>query len=339
MTVTPFHSRLGNPVEGEGLHMADCWVWGGSATRDPEGRYHLFASRWPKQFPFHKGYKVASEIIRASADRPEGPFAFEDVILTDRGEHWWDGRMTHNPSVLRIGDWWYLFYIGSTYPGSCPTPDQLRRGEPGDTARGSARRTRIGMAMARHPAGPWIRPDAPCLEPRPEAWDAVVVTNPSPCLAPDGRLLLYYRSNTPSGCRLGAAAASRPGEAFLRLRDGPILADDPDCALEDPFVWWNGRCYEMVAKDLTGKITGSVGDGMHAVSADGVTWEFADPPVAWRKTLTWADGAVRRMGCLERPQLLLDRHHQPTHLYCAMGDGTGGFDHASKTWLQAIRLR
>ena len=45
------------------------------------------------------------------------------------------------------------------------------------------------------------------------------------------------------------------------------------------------------------------------------------------------------MGSLERPQVLRDADGQPTHLFCAMGDGPGGFRNATRTWHQVIALR
>ncbi len=37
--------------------------------------------------------------------------------------------MTHNPTVIRIGDRWYLYYIGATCPGQRPSAATLRAGD------------------------------------------------------------------------------------------------------------------------------------------------------------------------------------------------------------------
>jgi hypothetical protein len=61
----PFSSRLlPAPADG-GFRMDGYWVWCGSAVRGEDGRYHLFAARWPHAYPFFQGYLVASEIVRA----------------------------------------------------------------------------------------------------------------------------------------------------------------------------------------------------------------------------------------------------------------------------------
>ena len=62
--------------------------------------------------------------MRASADKPEGPYRFEEVLLPPRGTEFWDGRMTHNPTIHRWRDNYLLFYIGTTYKGETP----IRRG-------------------------------------------------------------------------------------------------------------------------------------------------------------------------------------------------------------------
>jgi hypothetical protein len=334
-----FIDRLEAPDRRYAFELPHSWVWCGSATEGPDGRYHLFVARWPRELPFFDGYKVASEIIRAEADRPEGPWRFAGVVLPDRGEGFWDGRMTHNPTVIRHRDRWFLFYIGARYSGTRPTALMLLNHEVDDLVNGCYATIRIGCAWADDPAGPWHRPDAPCLDIRPDAWDSTVITNPAPCVTPDGTMLLYYRSNTPAGCKIGVATAEHPLARFERLRDDPILEAESDRGIEDPFVWHDGVRYQMIAKDLTGKISGAFGNGVHATSADGVSWVLSDPALAWSRTITWVDGTTETVGCLERPQLLIGNDGEPTHLLCAMADGPGGFRNATRSWNQVIRLR
>ena len=39
------------------------------------------------------------------------------ATLPARGEQFWDGRMTHNPVVRKIGSKYVLYYTGTTYAG------------------------------------------------------------------------------------------------------------------------------------------------------------------------------------------------------------------------------
>lgn len=333
--VTRFADRiLPAPVDG-GFALPDDWVWCGSCIRGDEGRYHLFAARWPRSMPFFLGYQAYSEIVRAVSDTPAGPYRFAEVVLPDRGGDFWDGRMTHNPTVLRWGGQYVLFYIGSTFHGPKPSAAELRAWkEPGLPC---YRGIRIGVATADSPAGPWRRRDQPFLNIRPDNWDRTVVTNPSPCLAPDGRLLLYYRTNTPQGCRIGLAIFRDLDRPCVWRSDAPVL-EVAGLPMEDPFIWWAGDHYEMIAKDLNGRVTGAFGNGLHALSADGLHWELAPSPVAYSRTLQWNDGRTETVGCFERPQLLL-QDGVPTHLFAAVADGPGGFNAATRTWNAVVPLK
>jgi hypothetical protein len=281
------------------------------------------------------GYICCSEIVRAVADVPAGPYVFQEVVLPERGAAFWDGRMTHNPTIHRVGATYLLFYIGSTYDGAAPRSAALSRDDPRVVQ--SYAGIRIGLATAASVLGPWHRQDRPILEPRPGKWDHAIVTNPAPCVLRDGRILLLYRSNTPQGLRIGAAMADDYRGPFGRLQDEPVLQFSGGNHAEDPFVWQEGDHFEMIAKDMTGGVTGEMHAGLRAVSADGRQWELADPPKAYSRRIRWSDGRVTEQGCLERPQLLFERGI-PTHLFAATADGPGGFHQCTRTWNMVIPL-
>ncbi|MCF7837799.1 MAG: glycoside hydrolase family protein [Candidatus Marinimicrobia bacterium] len=322
---------------GGGFRMEGYWVWCGSVIRGPDGTYHLFAARWPKTLPFAKGYVFASEVVRAAADTPEGPYRFVEVVLPDRGAGYWDGRMTHNPTICRWGSGYALFYIGATYAGARPTRAELESGEP--ARHGQVYRSiRIGLATAEALEGPWRRLDQPILDPRADKWDQVIVTNPAPCVLDDGRVYLYYRSSSPQGWRIGLAGADGPGARFERLHDEPVLNFGGEDFVEDPFVWRRGRRFELIAKDCRGGITGELHAGVGAHSRDGIAWTLNTPPQAYSRRVRWDDGSVTMQGSLERPFLLFDGD-TPTHLFAATADGPGGFHGAENTWNMVIPLR
>ena len=133
-----------------------------------------------------------------------GPYRFVEKILPNGiNPAAWDGRMAHNPTVLRYGNRFLLYYIGTTYREENPRITDHDR----TLTDAIYQRIRIGVAIADSPAGPWKTLDHPVLEPRPGHWDHQIVTNPAPCVLPDGRIYLYYRSNTPEGLRIGLAVA------------------------------------------------------------------------------------------------------------------------------------
>lgn len=318
--------------------MKDYWVWGGSPVKGEDGRYHLFVSRWPKRTVFFNGYKIYSEIVRASSEKPEGPYQFEEVVLPARGEKYWDGRMTHNPSIRKYKDRYLLFYIGSTFPGDPPTDKELENGS-SPKIRLAYNNIRIGLAVSKSVLGPWERKDMPVLDIRPDKWDKTVVTNPAPCVLDDGTIYLIYRSNTPEGLRLGVAKSEHYTKPFYRISDEPVFHFDSEHFCEDPFVWWNGRYFEVIMKDLTGKITGEFHAGVHAASPDCINWSISDPPKAYSRNILWDNGKMTIQGSFERPQLLFNEKGIPTHLFAATGDGPGGFRKAENTWCMVVPLQ
>jgi hypothetical protein len=335
----PFHRRLQPAPVGKGFRQDDYWVWCGSVVQGDDGRYHCFASRWSKRYPFFHGYLASSEVVRASSDTPEGPYTVEEVILPARGSEWWDGRMTHNPFIIKRGDEYLLFYIGATFTGDIPDASVMRAMLQEGPRNGRVfdwyTTIRIGMARSRSVFGPWERPDQPTFDVNPDGWDANVVTNPAPCLAPDGSILLFYRAGA---AKLGLAIAETPDGPIVRQGDGPVVDPGDGLRIEDPCIWHDGERYQMVCKDLTGQIAGEFHAAIHLWSTDARNWQIADEPKAWSRELQWDDGTTTTQGSIERPFILLDEKGEPAWLFAATADGPGplegrpGFTWAENTW-------
>jgi len=343
MTTAFADSLLPAPRHG-GFAIDGYWVWCGSAIRGEDGRYHLFASRWPKfeGVPMSTPYTSYSEVVRADSATPVGPFEFREVVLPARGARFWDGRMTHNPTIHKVGDKYLLYYIGSTYEGDPPTAEQMRHPDFIATSRNDRwNAIRIGLAVSNSVRGPWQRFDQPVLEPRPGHWDHTLVTNPAPCVLPDGRIFMLYRGIPPcpkTKARIGLAVADNYLAEFVRPVAEPVLQFEGADRFEDPYLWWNGEGFEAIVKDISGTLTGESGSGFHAYSPDGVTWTLSDPVKAYSRRVRWDDGTETVQGAFERPQLLIE-NGVPTHLYAATGDGTGGFDNTSRTWTMVVPLK
>lgn len=341
MTRSSFVQRLLPAPRGGGFAMEGHWVWCGSVIRAEDGRYHMFASVWTKALPFWPCWVTDSQVVRAVADRPEGPYRFEQVVLPPRGKGWWDGRMTHNPTIHRSGDWYLLFYTGTTYDG----PDTSERPpDPWGAGRNAQARAnqRIGLAIARSVEGPWQRPDQPLLEPRAGQWDGLMTTNPAPCIRPDGSILLVYKSAADQRdlLRLGVASAPRFDAPFRRLSDEPILRfDATGDHVEDPYIWWDGDGYQLIMKDMRGGLCGERAGGVHARSLDGIAWQLSDPPKAYSRTVRWDDGTTTTQAHLERPQLLIESG-RPTHLFASTSDApvVGNPQELHRTWNMVIPL-
>lgn len=96
-----------------GFQILGYTVWYGSVIRGEDGRYYMFASRWPTG----KGYSwgLDSEVVLASLDNPVGPYKFEDVVLPKRGTRYWYEICTHNPTIHKYKGTYLLYYTGTTY--------------------------------------------------------------------------------------------------------------------------------------------------------------------------------------------------------------------------------
>jgi hypothetical protein len=289
------------PKDG-GFSMKGYYVWCPSLIKVGD-TYHLFASRWPKASTFPDGYRTQSEIVRAVADRPEGPYRFVEQVIGPREGGFWDGRMAHNPKIVRLGRQYALFYIGSNL-----------NGKTGERA--------IGFATADEITGPWRRIDKPLpnlvQSKRCPVCDA---TNPAPCVRPDGTLLLGYRQ-APEMLICIASARSLAGPWTVENRDvWRNLPQKPDWnRYEDPDIAYvNGR-YEMLVEDNnTERPLAGFGCGIHFYSDDGVHWQLSNPPAAYTVDIAWDDGNKTKVYRRERPQMFVEGGRL-THILTAVKD-------------------
>ena len=332
------------PMDG-GFRMEGYWVWCGSVAKGEDGKYHMFAARWPKWLPMHPGWLLKSEIVRAVADKVEGPYTYCETVLGARGAQYWDGRMTHNPSIMKVGDKWVLYYIGSTHPFDEPVEGEVI--SPGDPRVIVARANkRIGMAVADHITGPWKRMDAPIMTVRPDHQDNYFVSNPAPLLDENNELLMLYKYRsyeqtgdgrvTYSKMRLNAARAEQYDGIYVRKTEQIF---EEDIELEDPFIWKEAGVYQMIAKDMKGNICGEWMGGTYATSQDGIHWDMRRNYLAYSRNVLWEDGKVRLMGNLDRPFIYFE-DGKPRCLFFATSDGKeDGFMDATGTWNMAIPLK
>ena len=87
------------------------YYWDGQIIKGPDGRYHLFASRWDQSMG-HNGW-FHSQAIHAVSDHLFGPYV-------DKGLCWPDsqGGKGHNVTALVLPDGRYAVVISETRPGT-----------------------------------------------------------------------------------------------------------------------------------------------------------------------------------------------------------------------------
>jgi hypothetical protein len=297
------------------LYGATHSIWCGSVIQGEDGRYHMFASAIPRGPG--KSWVWDSVVVRAASDTIDGAYKFEQVVLPKRGGNYFDALMTHNPTIHRCGDTYLLFYTGS------------RCSERRDFITEGWRNKRIGLATSKSVLGPWTRLDEPILSPRPGKWDSVITSNAAPCVHPDGSVILVYKS-TPSGyrpkgefdldLRLGVATADHYLGPYKRATDDSILGlPGIKLDLEDGYIW-RGRdgFYHMLVKAFHAGwiLIGEMDGGVHAISKNGVEWQFAPNPKGYSRTVRWSNGTVTTQTRLERVQAFV-KDGDPTHLFVA----------------------
>jgi len=306
------------------------YVWCGSVIRAEDGRYHMFASRWKREHTFHPGWMTHSEVVRAVADTPMGPFQFQEVVLPARGPEYWDGCSTHNPSIIRWAGRYVLFYTGMTYPLDDSPQD---RENLTTVARASKR---VGFAVADRITGPWTRFDAPVLPTKPGSFYSFLTSNPSPAAMPDGSLFLLFKSRRYIGSKhssmfLGAARSESFDQPFRVITEDPLFGDDAaNGEVEDPFLWIDDDgTFRLLAKDMRGAFGGSEGDGVELSSPDGLHWSYRRK--AYSKSTGGTQWALR-----ERPFLLWDPSGD-CYLYTAVADRLPYLDPSAHTWNAVAR--
>ena len=293
----------------------DYYIWGGSAVKGQDGKYHLLYSRWPRKLE-HRAWVTHSEIAHAVSDDPLGPYKHIDVALPERGKEFWDGLCTHNPTVHEFDGQYYLYYMGNT--GDRKPTKRLNW-----THRNNQR---IGVAVADNPAGPWKRFDKPLIDISEDSNspDALMTSNPSICRRPDGKFLLIYKAvglkrPKPFGGPVVhlAAVSDSPTGPFKKQLKPLFIVPQENFSAEDPYIWAQGnRCWAIV-NDHHGAFNGLGVDSLSLfTSKDGLNWKVASKPLVSDRTLKWASGITQQLHRLERPQLLFE-NGVPSVLFCA----------------------
>ena len=298
----------------------DYYIWCGTLVKGDDAKYHLFYSRWPRKLGF-QAWVTHSEIAHAVGDTPLGPFKHRDVALPPRGKEFWDGLCTHNPTVRKFGDKYYLYYMGNTGDGVAMKGLNW-------THRNNQR---IGVAVADSPNGPWTRLDRPVVDVSPDfdAPDALMTSNPAFCERPDGGYLILYKAVAKQGkppfggpvVHLTATADSLTGPITKQMRP-TFTAPGAAFPAEDPFIWFDKSAhrYYAIVKDQNGHFTPQRGRSLILwESLNGFDWKLAAHPLVTTTEVNWADGRKQAVVYLERPQLFFE-NGRPTVLLCAVAE-------------------
>ncbi|TWT85138.1 Glycosyl hydrolases family 43 [Planctomycetes bacterium CA13] len=313
-----FHLQIGKAPLSAKFSSDTHSIWGGSLVKGGDGMYHMYYSRWEKKLGW--AWVTHSEIAHAVSESPFGPFRFQDVALPPRGAEFWDGLCTHNPTVHRFADKYYLYYMGNTGDG-------VVTGAPGKVKLNPVHRNnqRIGVAVADNPNGPWIRFDQPLINVNPdvESLDALMTSNPSVVQRPDGGYLMVYKAvgKKKPGIWGGpvvhcVATSDSPIGPFKKHDEAVFQAPGFEFPAEDPFIWYQDGKYRAIVKDMRGAFTDAGQSLVLFDSTDGLEWSLANSPLVSTLQIKWENGQVQKLKHLERPQLFIE-DGKPVVLLCA----------------------
>jgi hypothetical protein len=310
--VSDFAKKL-KPV-GRALEMEGYYIWCNSPIYGPDGKVHVFFSRWVAKKKMG-GWLNGSEICHAVADTPESEFKFIDTILAPRGPGFWDATTCHNPFITYLDGKYCLFFMGNS--------------------NGKTDTKRIGLATAPTLNGPWTRPDAPLLLPGPTgAWDDHCTTNPA-VVKHEGKYMLFYKSwNTKeyeestdpvikANRKYGLAVADKLEGPYTKYAGNPVIdfsGRGGNAQMEDAFVWMEHDKFNMICRDM-GVFNQEYGLLMN--SKKGTKW--SEPEIAFYDAPHYIKEPppptnLKRYGRFERPQLLL-KDGKPRYMFTATQGG------------------
>lgn len=297
----PLRDRMQPVPKESGFSMPGYWVWGGSVIKVND-KFHMFASRWPKDRAFPKDYRQKSEIVRASSDNFEGPYVFDELVIGERDSLYWDSNMAHNPTIHLIDGKYVLFYIGSDFTTLHANGRQLLR--------------RVGYATASVVTGPWKRSEKPVI--------LLESNNPAVYVEEDGSIKLMYRDEK---LRIFLAKSDDYRGPYEVKNDNVW----PECKLEDFYLFKHQGKYRMICEDNVGGVSGHVRWGVDFESQNGIDgWKPNAHAIVYDHEILWNDGTslfcVRR----ERPQLYIE-NGRVKGLLTSVYDG-------ENSWCQPVRI-
>ncbi|MCG8308351.1 MAG: alpha-L-fucosidase [Cytophagales bacterium] len=288
------------PVDEKNIFKTDGYYnWGASIIKGGDGKYHMFYSRWKKEYSF-LGWLIYSEVAHATSKNPAGPWKYKETVLKGRGKDHWDAITAHNPKIKFFEGKYYLYYI-STHLGEI----EYTEGDLLETAHVGYNHKywkilrpnqRTGVATSNSINGPWVRQDQPLIEPSGPI--TTLTVNPAIDRGKDGKYHLVVKGDKPNEKRFirdqAIAISDHPAGPF-EMQPDPVI-DYIDT--EDMSIWYDqgrGRFYGVFHSNHEGRFIGMV------TSSDGKSWKKAADYWMMPKQVLMKDGSYHIADRLERP--------------------------------------
>ena len=313
-----FKDRL-QPLSEENVFKTEGYFnWCSSIIKSDDGKYHLFYSRWPKEYTF-LSWLTHSEVAHAVADNPAGPWKYKETVLQSRGKGYWDAITVHNPKIKKFGDKYFLYYVSTNLGDKDYTEEELietaRVGYSHPNWKEYLRpNQRTGVAVSESINGPWKRMDQPLIEPSGPI--TTLTVNPAITQGKDGIFYLIVKGDKPgTHQRSQAMAIADSPQGPFEILDKPVI-DYMDT--EDMSLWYDEKrdCFYGVfhAHSFIGMVS----------SSDGRSWEKATEYSVHQKKIYFEGDSTVIPDRLERPFVYVE-DGEPQVLSLAVRKGNDAY--------------
>jgi len=288
------------PVDEHNIFKSEGYFnWGASIIKGQDGTYHMFYSRWKKDYTF-LGWLIYSEIAHATSKDPAGPWTYRETVLEGRGTGYWDAITAHNPKIKYFDGKYYLYYcstnMGEVDYSEADLLETARVGYNHKYWKILRPNQRTGVAVSNSINGPWIRKDQPLIEPSGPI--TTLTVNPAIDRGKNGKYYLVVKGDKPDETRFirnQAVAISDQPDGPFEIQPDPVI-DYIDT--EDMSIWFDSardRFYGIFHSNHDGQFIGMV------TSPDGINWKKATDYWMMPKKVLMRDGSYHEADRLERP--------------------------------------
>ena len=281
-------------------------VWGTNIIKGKDGKYHAIYSRWLKSRGF-KAWVTHSEIAHAVSDNLTGPYVFKNVVLSARGNEYWDGEVMHNPHLIEYNGKYYLYYGGNRGSGYwATTPDDFMPKADNPEWWVNRNNQRVGVAVADDINGEWKRFDKPLID---ISEGRQMTATPVVTVRPDGKFLMAYKYVTVNGSTWGGkvvhvtALSDSPlgpfkdtNIPFITTKNEKDTSDvQSKFAIDDHVQWHQDGHYYCIGKDCYQSFADYPKGSMLLWTSDlsGLNWKLAQEALVFKSnSIYWTDGDI-----------------------------------------------
>ena len=284
------------------------WMyWDGKILRGADGKYHMFADRWPHANGM--GAWVNSETIHATSSALLGPYTDQGYAFND-GPDASSPHKGHNVTAAALPDGTYCLIVNEIVPFTIFTATSL---DGPWTNRGHAQFDSNGVQIS-----------------IPQPGDQHLESNVSFVVRPDGTFEVIQRHGiiATSSTLLGPYKIQKPTTTYPSAQTPPSnlatvypnrpkhlstaagAPQNPESVYvyaEDPIIWYSGGQYHVIYDYPDDRIA------YHLTSVDGIhDWTdqgLAFDPRESQKIFSNSDGSVNSWYNVERPNVIMENGH------------------------------